>query len=96
MSGSRRPTAPEAARDELTAAGRRDTDDDRDGDAGRGIDAGRDGDAGRGTDDGLLAVRAAEGDEEAFAALVVRHAPALVRVATGLLGSRPEAVTGLV
>ncbi|MFE5142825.1 RNA polymerase sigma factor [Streptomyces fagopyri] len=53
--------------------------------AGRGIDDGP------GVDDGLLAVRAAEGDEEAFAALVVRHAPALVRVATGLLGSRPEA-----
>lgn len=43
------------------------------------------------TDDGLLAVRAAEGDEEAFATLVRRHAPPLIRLATRLLGSVPEA-----
>ncbi|MEU7576363.1 sigma-70 family RNA polymerase sigma factor [Streptomyces sp. NPDC041068] len=42
-------------------------------------------------DDGLLAVRAAEGDEEAFEALVRRHAPGLLRLATRLLGSRTEA-----
>ncbi|MFF2380680.1 RNA polymerase sigma factor [Streptomyces sp. NPDC058108] len=79
MPGSRRPTVPAAAPHEHAAADRSDD------------DVGRDAGDGPGTDDGLLAVRAAEGDEEAFAALVVRHAPALVRVATGLLGSRPEA-----
>ncbi|GGV41210.1 DNA-directed RNA polymerase sigma-70 factor [Streptomyces longisporoflavus] len=42
-------------------------------------------------EDGLLAVRAAEGDEEAFEALVHRHAPIALRLATRLLGSRPEA-----
>nr|WP_237527607.1 MULTISPECIES: sigma-70 family RNA polymerase sigma factor [unclassified Streptomyces] len=42
-------------------------------------------------DDGLLAVRAAEGDEEAFEQLVRRHAPGLLRLATRLLGSRTEA-----
>ncbi|GAA3118026.1 RNA polymerase sigma factor [Streptomyces rectiviolaceus] len=42
-------------------------------------------------EDGLLAVRAAEGDEEAFEALVHRHAPMALRLATRLLGSRPEA-----
>ncbi|MER8008878.1 sigma-70 family RNA polymerase sigma factor [Streptomyces sp. NPDC094149] len=44
-----------------------------------------------GTDDALLAVRAAEGDEDAFALLVRRHAPALLRLATSLLGNRAEA-----
>ncbi|MDC2958411.1 sigma-70 family RNA polymerase sigma factor [Streptomyces gilvifuscus] len=44
-----------------------------------------------GTDDDLLAVRAAEGDEDAFALLVRRHAPTLLRLATSLLGSRAEA-----
>nr|WP_240982214.1 sigma-70 family RNA polymerase sigma factor [Streptomyces sp. S3(2020)] len=39
----------------------------------------------------MLAVRAAEGDEDAFAVLVQRHAPALLRLATRLLGSRTEA-----
>lgn len=39
----------------------------------------------------LLAVRAAEGDEEAFEALVRRHAPELLRLAAGLLGDRAEA-----
>ncbi|MFI6350847.1 RNA polymerase sigma factor [Streptomyces sp. NPDC050560] len=39
----------------------------------------------------MLAVRAAEGDEEAFAVLVRRHAAALVRLAVRLLGSRAEA-----
>ncbi|MGY0490250.1 RNA polymerase sigma factor [Streptomyces sp. WG-D5] len=47
---------------------------------------------GRGaTDDALLTVRAAEGDEDAFAVLVQRHAPALLRLATRLLGARTEA-----
>ncbi|MFI0510381.1 RNA polymerase sigma-70 factor (ECF subfamily) [Streptomyces canus] len=44
-----------------------------------------------GTDDALLAVRAAEGDEDAFAVLVQRHAPALIRLATSLLGTAAEA-----
>ncbi|MET9786651.1 RNA polymerase sigma factor [Streptomyces canus] len=43
------------------------------------------------TDDALLAVRAAEGDEAAFAVLVQRHAPALIRLATSLLGTAAEA-----
>ncbi|MFF7561230.1 RNA polymerase sigma factor [Streptomyces pseudovenezuelae] len=43
------------------------------------------------TDDTLLAVRAAEGDEDAFAVLVQRHAPALLRLATRLLGTAAEA-----
>ncbi|MFS8198282.1 RNA polymerase sigma factor [Streptomyces sp. CWNU-52B] len=42
-------------------------------------------------DDALLTVRAAEGDEDAFAVLVQRHAPALIRLATRLLGGRAEA-----
>lgn len=46
---------------------------------------------GRSEDDALLTVRAAEGDEDAFAVLVGRHAPALIRLATRLLGSRMEA-----
>jgi RNA polymerase sigma-70 factor, ECF subfamily len=44
-----------------------------------------------GAEDALLAVRAAEGDEDAFAVLVRRHAAAMVRLATRLLGSRQEA-----
>ncbi|MFJ3705504.1 MULTISPECIES: RNA polymerase sigma factor [Streptomyces] len=43
------------------------------------------------TDDALLVVRAAEGDEEAFAVLVRLHAPTLVRMATRMLGNEPEA-----
>ncbi|MFJ9567668.1 RNA polymerase sigma factor [Streptomyces fuscichromogenes] len=43
------------------------------------------------TDDALLAVRAAEGDEDAFAVLVQRHAPSLTQLATRLLGTRTEA-----
>ncbi|MEU1279273.1 sigma-70 family RNA polymerase sigma factor [Streptomyces sp. NPDC005805] len=43
------------------------------------------------TDDALLAVRAAEGDEEAFELLVRRHAPPMIRLATRLLGDRGEA-----
>ncbi|MDH6517745.1 RNA polymerase sigma-70 factor (ECF subfamily) [Streptomyces sp. SAI-208] len=43
------------------------------------------------TDDALLAIRAAEGDEDAFAVLVQRHAPALIRLATSLLGAAAEA-----
>ncbi|MEU0133020.1 sigma-70 family RNA polymerase sigma factor [Streptomyces sp. NPDC006296] len=43
------------------------------------------------TDDTLLVVRAAEGDEEAFADLVRLHAPPLVRMATRILGNEPEA-----
>ncbi|MEU8958437.1 sigma-70 family RNA polymerase sigma factor [Streptomyces sp. NPDC048518] len=42
-------------------------------------------------EDRLLAVRASEGDEEAFEELVRRHVPALLRLATRLLGSRTEA-----
>lgn len=42
-------------------------------------------------DDTLLVVRAAEGDDDAFAALVQRHAPALIRLATRLLGTLAEA-----
>lgn len=42
-------------------------------------------------DDALLAVRAAEGDEEAFETLVRAHAPAMLRLAAQLLGSRAEA-----
>ncbi|MHC5909040.1 RNA polymerase sigma factor [Streptomyces sp. S6] len=42
-------------------------------------------------DDALLAVRAGEGDEDAFAVLVQRHAPPLTRLATRLLGTRTEA-----
>lgn len=41
--------------------------------------------------DGTLAVRAGEGDEDAFETLVHRHAPALLRLATRLLGNRAEA-----
>lgn len=44
-----------------------------------------------GVDDSLLTVRAAEGDEEAFAVLVRRHAPVLVRLAVRLLGNQAEA-----
>lgn len=44
-----------------------------------------------GLDDALLAVRAGEGDEDAFAVLVRRHAPALVRLATRLVDDRAEA-----
>ncbi|WP_329285601.1 RNA polymerase sigma factor [Streptomyces sp. NBC_00691] len=39
----------------------------------------------------LLVARAAEGDEEAFAVLVERHTPMLLRLATRLLSSRTEA-----
>ncbi|GGO38045.1 RNA polymerase sigma factor [Streptomyces lasiicapitis] len=42
-------------------------------------------------EDALLVVRAAEGDDEAFEALVHRHAPVLLRLATRLLGSPTEA-----
>ncbi|MGY0021623.1 RNA polymerase sigma factor [Streptomyces sp. cg35] len=42
-------------------------------------------------DDALLTARAAEGDEDAFAVLVQRHAPALIHLATRLLGKRTEA-----
>ncbi|MGW1586399.1 RNA polymerase sigma factor [Streptomyces sp. NPDC002386] len=48
-------------------------------------------DVGGVTDDALLTVRAAEGDEDAFAVLVQRHAPALIRLATRLLGTPAEA-----
>ncbi|MEW1718083.1 sigma-70 family RNA polymerase sigma factor [Streptomyces sp. NPDC093109] len=43
------------------------------------------------SDDGLLAVRAGEGDEEAFETLVRRHGPVMLQLATRLLGSRTEA-----
>ncbi|MER7764115.1 sigma-70 family RNA polymerase sigma factor [Streptomyces sp. NPDC097619] len=42
-------------------------------------------------DDGLLAVRAAEGDEEAFEVLVHRHSPAMLQLAERLMGNRTEA-----
>jgi RNA polymerase sigma-70 factor (ECF subfamily) len=42
-------------------------------------------------EDGLLAVRAAEGDENAFEALVRRHAPALLRLAATMLDNPTEA-----
>ncbi|MCX5456876.1 sigma-70 family RNA polymerase sigma factor [Streptomyces sp. CAI-21] len=42
-------------------------------------------------DDELLTQRAAEGDEDAFAILVRRHGPALLRLANRLLGDRSEA-----
>ncbi|MDG9694913.1 RNA polymerase subunit sigma-70 [Streptomyces sp. Alain-F2R5] len=42
-------------------------------------------------DDELLAVRAAEGDEDAFEALVRRHAPGLLRLAGRMLDSPSEA-----
>ncbi|OIK26407.1 RNA polymerase sigma factor [Streptomyces malaysiense] len=48
-------------------------------------------DTGEDTGDTLLVVRAAEGDEDAFAALVRAHAPALIRLATRLLGTPAEA-----
>ncbi|MFE2153752.1 RNA polymerase sigma factor [Streptomyces lavendulae] len=47
--------------------------------------------AGAGADDALLSVRAAEGDEEAFEALVRRHGPAMLRLAVQFLGNRSEA-----
>ncbi|MFD6109006.1 RNA polymerase sigma factor [Streptomyces yangpuensis] len=42
-------------------------------------------------DDGLLAVRAAEGDEDAFAVLVRRHSSRMLALARHLLGSRTDA-----
>ncbi|MFF3013539.1 RNA polymerase sigma factor [Streptomyces sp. NPDC057939] len=42
-------------------------------------------------DDHLLAVRASEGDEQAFETLVRRHGPAVLRLADRLLGDRTEA-----
>ncbi|MFB7762193.1 RNA polymerase sigma factor [Streptomyces xiamenensis] len=44
-----------------------------------------------GHDDALLAVRAGEGDEDAFEVLVRRHGPVLLRLAEQLLGSAAEA-----
>ncbi|MFF2191326.1 RNA polymerase sigma factor [Streptomyces sp. NPDC058157] len=41
--------------------------------------------------DRLLAVRAAEGDEEAFEVLVHRHSPAMLQLAERLMGGRAEA-----
>ncbi|MFC9815464.1 RNA polymerase sigma factor [Streptomyces virginiae] len=41
--------------------------------------------------DRLLAVRAAEGDEEAFEVLVHRHSPAVLQLAERFMGSRTEA-----
>ncbi|WP_052869643.1 MULTISPECIES: RNA polymerase sigma factor [Streptomyces] len=41
--------------------------------------------------DGLLAARAAEGDEGAFEVLVRRHGPSLLRLATRILNSRTDA-----
>lgn len=42
-------------------------------------------------DDGLLAARAAEGDEEAFETLLRRHGPVLLQLAVRLLGDRADA-----
>lgn len=42
-------------------------------------------------EDGILAARAADGDERAFAVLVRRHSAYLVGFATRLLGSRADA-----
>ncbi|MEV7422303.1 MULTISPECIES: RNA polymerase sigma factor [unclassified Streptomyces] len=39
----------------------------------------------------MLAVRAGEGDEEAFEVLVRRHGPVMLQLATRLLGNRTEA-----
>ncbi|MFD5590684.1 RNA polymerase sigma factor [Streptomyces griseorubiginosus] len=47
--------------------------------------------ADRDADDVLRAARAAEGDEDAFAVLVHRHAPSLVQLAARLLGTRTAA-----
>lgn len=44
-----------------------------------------------GPDDRFLAVRAGEGDDEAFETLVRGHGPAMLRLATQILGSRAEA-----
>lgn len=41
--------------------------------------------------DGLLAVRAAEGDEDSFAVLVQRHSRPLLGLARGMLGNRLDA-----
>ncbi|GAA4830586.1 hypothetical protein GCM10023235_00730 [Kitasatospora terrestris] len=41
--------------------------------------------------DDVLAVRAAEGDQEAFSTLVRRHTPRLLRLAYHLLGNLPDA-----
>ncbi|MDK1476727.1 RNA polymerase sigma factor [Streptomyces sp. 549] len=41
--------------------------------------------------DALLAVRAGEGDEEAFEVLVRRHSPVLISLGTRMLGSRADA-----
>ncbi|MEU8777101.1 sigma-70 family RNA polymerase sigma factor [Streptomyces sp. NPDC048606] len=51
-----------------------------------------DGDGGAsGAGDQLLAVRAAEGDEEAFEVLVHRHGPVMLQLAERLLGNGAEA-----
>ncbi|MFI5672875.1 RNA polymerase sigma factor [Streptomyces sp. NPDC051704] len=41
--------------------------------------------------DGLLAVRAAEGDEDSFAVLVQRHSQSLLSLARGMLGNPQDA-----
>ncbi|CAM5668097.1 RNA polymerase sigma factor (plasmid) [Streptomyces viridifaciens] len=41
--------------------------------------------------DDVLAIRSAEGDEDAFALLVKRHTPALLALAYHLMGSLPDA-----
>ncbi|MFJ3205645.1 RNA polymerase sigma factor [Streptomyces sp. NPDC086989] len=53
--------------------------------------AAADQDAADDLDDGLLAVRASEGDEEAFAILVRRHNGRLLALARHLLGNRADA-----
>ncbi|MFD6467340.1 RNA polymerase sigma factor [Streptomyces goshikiensis] len=46
---------------------------------------------GGGLPDGLLAVRAAEGDEDSFAVLVQRHSQSLLTLARGMLGNPQDA-----
>ncbi|MER6144748.1 RNA polymerase sigma factor [Streptomyces sparsogenes] len=46
---------------------------------------------GRDLPDGLLAVRAAEGDEDSFAVLVQRHGPSLLALARRMLGNPQDA-----
>ncbi|MFJ9643717.1 RNA polymerase sigma factor [Streptomyces sp. NPDC101206] len=54
-------------------------------------DAATDQDEAGALDDSLLAVRAAEGDEDAFAVLVRRHSSRLLALSQHLLGSRTDA-----
>ncbi|MFD8881272.1 RNA polymerase sigma factor [Streptomyces erythrochromogenes] len=57
----------------------------------QGDPCGEDADGASGAGDRLLAVRAAEGDEEAFEVLVHRHGAAVLQLAERLMGTRTEA-----